>query len=100
MYFILVSLSTYYTIKIYLAKCILYFDLLRGGLMPCPNLDRVRQEFLQSLILAYFFLPPFSLLLFYFKVSCEGKFRNRKEYAKLVYFKPISKNSGIQKWMA
>ena len=52
-----------------------------------------------SRFLAYFFLPPYFLLLFYF-VSYEGEFRNGKKYAKLVYLLPISGNSGVQKRMA
>jgi len=42
----------------------------------CLNSDRVRQEFSLSLFLAYFFLPPNSLSLFYSAISWEGELRN------------------------
>ena len=48
----------------------------------------------------YFFLLPYSLSLFYFMISYEGEFRNRKKYAELAYLLPISRNSGLQKRMA
>ncbi len=67
---------------------------------PCPNSVRICQELLLSIFLAYFFLLPFSLLLFYFKVSCKGELRNGKKFAKLVYFKPISGKSGVKMLMA
>jgi hypothetical protein len=60
----------------------------------------MQQEFLLLLFLAHFFLPPFSFLLIYSKNSCKGKLRNGEKNSKLAYFKPISQNSGIQKWMA
>jgi len=65
-----------------------------------PNSDRVCQEILFLIFLAYFFLPPYSLSLFYFMISYEGEFRNGKKYAELAYLLLISGNSGVQKRMA
>ncbi len=60
----------------------------------------IRWEFLFLIFLAYFFLPPYSLSLFYFMISCKGALRNGKKYAELAYLLLISENSGVQKQMA
>ncbi len=69
-------------------------------LLPCPNFEKVRQEFIFTWCLVYFFQPPNSLSLFYWIISCIGRAWTGKKYAKLAYFQVISGNSGVQKGTA
>ena len=66
-----------------------------SGLIPCPNSDRVLQDFYFIVISGVLF-PSALILTLFANDFCQGEFRNGKKYAKLAYLLPISGISGVQ----